>query len=273
MPVKHFVISPEKVQLDKSAQIQAELDRKVIHQTAKSAREQANDRQMAAAETLEFVPGRVIVKVNVEFKNGHRFEDGTEIRLERQYNNFNRRETEPVNATVISAEYIPSGAEILINHNALHDTNRLFDYPEQFSPEGATDIRYYSLPEDDCYAWRTVGGFQPLKGFEFGLRCFRPYSGLIQGIEPKIINDTLFVLTGELAGKVVGTLKASDYEIVYRSRETGQEERLIRFRHSDKEEIEREEVMYINDYLTEQVLEGEILVGLSPTNCKTISNA
>jgi hypothetical protein len=70
--------------------------------------------------------GRVIIKINLESKNTHTFADGTKIRLERQYDNFNMRYVKPVNAEVVSSKYIPEGSEILIHHNATHDTYRLF---------------------------------------------------------------------------------------------------------------------------------------------------
>ena len=64
---------------------------------------------------MRAVEGRVIISVDHEKKNSHTFEDGTTIRLERDWNNLNRRETQPVNAIVIDGEGIKDGAEILIH--------------------------------------------------------------------------------------------------------------------------------------------------------------
>ena len=64
---------------------------------------------------------RVIIKVDLESKNSHTFKDGTKIRLERIYDNFNMRYVKPVNGIVVNAKDIPEGAEILIHHNATHD--------------------------------------------------------------------------------------------------------------------------------------------------------
>lgn len=267
---KHFVVNPSKEDFDRGALAKSQLEEKLIHETVKSVREKANDKAMSRQETLKWIAGRVMVKLDVEAKNWHTFEDGTKIRRERKYNEFNMRVVQPVNATVISAEYIPCGTQILISHNAIHDTNKIFDYQKLSGEEEATDIRYYSIPEEDCYAWLDLDGtWKPLKNFEFGLRVFEPYKGILEGIEPAQIKDTIYVTTGDLAGNIVGTLKAADYQIVYQDK-TGREGNLIRFRHSSDENFEREEVAYINHELTEKLKAGELLVGLTPTDAKTI---
>ncbi len=56
---------------------------------------------------LKHTEGRIIVSVDIEAKNYHTFAGGIVIRRERQFDNLNRRETEPVNGFVISAKYIP----------------------------------------------------------------------------------------------------------------------------------------------------------------------
>lgn len=214
--------------------------------------------------------GRVVIKVDVESKNSHRFEDGTVIRLERQFDQFNRRISEPVNAEVISAEKIPKGSEILISHNALHESNRVYDYNKISGAAEASNIRIFSLPEQDCYAWRDESGvLKPLTNFAFGLRLYQPYNGVLSGIENKVIPDVLFVLTGELKNKVVHTLKASDYQIIFQG-VNGKEDTVIRFRHFENEVHEREEVLAINWELTQKVLNGELLVGYEASKAKNI---
>jgi negative regulator of sigma E activity len=92
---------------------------------------------------------------------------------------------------------------------------------------------------------------------------------MLEGIEPKLVPDVLYVTTGSMKGNVVRTLKACDYEIVFQGLQ-GREERLIRFRHFPDEDNEREEVIAIDGYLTDLVNEGKLLVGLTPLNAKTI---
>lgn len=268
---KHFIVNPSKEKIDRAELVKSQLEEKLIHATVKSARDKANEEALKKKDGLKYRHGRVIVKIDVESKNSHTFEDGTVIRRERKYNEFNMRIVQPVNAIVISAEYIPCGTQILINHNAIHDTNKIFDYPELTGKEAETDVRYFSMPEEDCYAWLDGEEWKPLRNFEFALRVFEPYKGFLTGIEPTKIKDTLYVTTGKLKGKVVGTLTAADYEIVYQDK-TGREGNLIRFRHSEDENFEREEVIYINDYLTERLNNGELLVGLTAADAKTIVN-
>lgn len=218
---------------------------------------------------LQAVEGKVIISVDLESKNSHTFSDGTKIRLERQYNNLNRRETHPVNATVISGEGIKSGSQILIHPNMTHETYRIYDYAPLSGALEGSDIKYYSIPSEQCYAWLDGDEWKPLKGFDFGLRVYVRYNGVIEGIEPSLLKDILYVTTGELKGKVVHTLKSCDYEIIFQGI-NGQEDRLIRFRHFPDENNEREEVIAIDDSLTEKLNSKELLIGLSPTKAKTI---
>ena len=269
---KHFIISPERETVNKQILLQTQIEESKIHKDVQAQREQANRERLTRKEKLSHVQGRVVIKIDVEGKNSHRFDNGMVIRRERQYNEFNRRITEPVNAVVISADYIPAGAEILIGHNSLHDTNKLFNYDNLSGAAEATDVRYYSLPEEDCFAWRGKDGvMKPLKNFEFGLRVFEPYKGVMIGVPPTVLKDKLFVTTGKLSGKVVGTLKSADYEIVYQGL-NGKEERLIRFRHSPDSDFEKEEVAYIDHNLTKRVRKGELLVGLSVSDAKKLND-
>jgi hypothetical protein len=218
---------------------------------------------------LQAVEGKVIISVDLESKNSHTFSDGTKIRLERQYNNLNRRETHPVNATVISGEGMKSGSQILIHPNMTHETYRIYDYAPLSGIIEGSDIKYYSIPEEQCYAWFDGDTWKPLKNFDFALRVYIPYAGLVDGIEPTLVKDVLYVTTGEFNGKVVHTLKSCDYEIIFQG-PNGQEDRLIRFRHFPGQEHEREEVIAVDEYLTKKVNNKELIIGLSPLKAKTI---
>lgn len=217
---------------------------------------------------LKHIEGRVVCSVDLEMKNSHRFSDGTTIRLERQYNNFNKRETEPVNGFVISAENIPIGSEILIHHNSLHDVNRIYNYQALSGAEVSSSTKYYSIPETECFAWRNKDGkLMPMKNFAFALRVFEPYNGILEGIQPKLVKEVLYITTGEMKGLVCHVLKASDYEIVFQGQE-GREERIIRCRHFEDEANEREEIVAISNSLTRKVNDGKLLVGLSVSDAK-----
>ena len=94
---------------------------------------------------LKAPSNRVIIKVDLESKNSHTFKDGTKIKLERVYDNFNMRYVKPVNAEVVDAKDIPTGAEILIHHNATHDTYKIFNY-QRPTTEASSDIQYFQYP-------------------------------------------------------------------------------------------------------------------------------
>lgn len=224
---------------------------------------------------LKHVEGRVIVSINLEGKNVHRFADGTVIRLERQYNNLNRRETEPVNAMVISGNNIPSGVEILIHPNAVHDTNRVFNYKKLSGKDEASDVKYYAIRESDCFIYLDSDGtWKPLHPFETALKVFVPYSGILQGIEPKELSDTLYVTSGRLKGNVVKTIKASAYVVIFQNTD-GKEGQLIRFRPDghitgDKTKDREPEAIAILHSETKKVLNGEYLVGISISDAKSL---
>lgn len=221
---------------------------------------------------LQYTKGQVVIRIDIDGKDKHIFEDGTEIKVIRRVNNLNRRHTEPVNAFVVSAENIPEGSEILIHHNSLHDTYRIFNYQPLSGEVIAKRILYYSIPESECFVWRETeqDKWKPCKDFALGLRVFRPYKGIMQGIEPTLIKDCLYITSGELKGNVCYTLKSCDYEIIFLDH--GKENRLIRCRHREgEEEYDREEIVGIANLLTDELNCGELLVGYEPENAKKLN--
>jgi len=218
--------------------------------------------------------GRIIISMDMESKNFHQFEDGTKIRLERDYNNLNKRYTMPVNATVIASEYIPEGSQVLVHHNACHDVNRIFNYKPLSGEDIARDIRYFSLLESEVYLYREQGEkeWKPTKGFATALRLFKTYSGIIEGIEPSVVKDKLYITSEcSLQHKVVSVLKSSDYTIIYMG-DDGKDKEVIRLRHWEEEiEQEREEVVAIDHKLTEQVRIGAYLVGVHVSDAKQLN--
>jgi len=213
---------------------------------------------------------RVIIKVDLESKNSHTFKDGTKIKLERQYDNFNMRYVKPVNAEVVNAKDIPAGAEILIHHNATHDTYKIFNY-QRPTAEASSDIQYFSIPIEECFMWREEKGstWNALNNFITGLRIFEPYSGNLQGIDPSLIKNKIYVTSGELAGNVVGTVISSDYEIIYQN-DDGTEGKIIRLRYYP-EGNDRNEVISVEHEYTERVKNGELLVGYSISDAKKLN--
>lgn len=222
---------------------------------------------------LGHVEGRVLCKCDLQYKNNHTFSDGTTIRLERQFDSFDRRYTEPIQGTVISAENIPEGAIVLFHHNSIHDVHRLFHTGQLSGEEIASQINLYSIPETECFAWKELTGtWMPTKGYDFALRVFKPYHGIISGIEPTKFKNTLYMTTGDYKGLVVRTIQAVDYEIIFREPTTGQESRLIRCRpYGNEKEHREEEVVAIDHKMTEQVKNGDLYIGLSKDDCKPLN--
>lgn len=219
---------------------------------------------------LKAPTNRVIIKVDLESKNSHTFKDGTKIKLERVYDNFNMRYVKPVNAEVVDAKNIPTGAEILIHHNATHDTYKIFNYQKP-TTEASSDIQYFSIPIEECFMWRTEKSstWNALNNFVTALRIFKPYKGMLDGIQPELLNNKLYITSGDLKGKVVNTVISSDYEIIYQ-KEDGTEGRIIRLRYFP-DGSDRNEIIAINDYMTEMVENGDLLIGYNKSDAKKLN--
>lgn len=218
---------------------------------------------------LKAPTNRVIIKVDLESKNSHTFKDGTKIKLERVYDNFNMRYVKPVNAEVVDAKDIPTGAEILIHHNATHDTYKIFNY-QRPTTEASSDIQYFSIPIEECFMWREGKGsiWNALNNFVTALRIFKPYKGMLQGIEPEVMNNKLYITSGELKGRAVNTVISSDYEIIYQN-DDGTEGRIIRLRYYP-DGNDRNEIIAINDNMTELIENGDLLVGYNKSDAKQL---
>lgn len=217
---------------------------------------------------LKHVKDRVIVVIDMQKKNSHRFQDGTTIRIERGYDNFNMRHVNPVNAVVISADGIPENAEIIIHHNAVHDTYRIFNY-RQSSDIG--DVRYFSVPVNECFAWydKENKKWMPFDGFDFALRIFKPYTGILQ-VEPDLVKNVLWMTTGRYANTAMQTIKHTDYEMIFQD-VNGREGRLIRVRTKENKRDQREEeTVFEQKDITKKILKGELLVGLTKTDAKPL---
>lgn len=262
---KHFLLNPNLEHQDKDVVLSLEKDGQQRYDSHFTSRKDRDISALTESDNLRHVEGKVIVKIDMDSKDSWTFENGTKIEYKRRFNNFNTRETQPVNAIVISGENIPKDSEILIHPNAIHDSNRIFDYKDK-----SDNIRYYSIHNDMCFAWHDGEDWKPLEPFAFALNVFEPYKGLIQGLPPTQLKDTLYVLDGELKGKVVKTLVACSYTIVFQGR-SGREENIIRFRPFGEPKAKREEeAIAILNYETKKVLSGELLIGITEKDAVTI---
>lgn len=221
--------------------------------------------KIAQEDNLFHVEGRVVIKIDIDSKDSWTFADGTKIEYKRRFNTFNQREASPVNAIVISGEGMQPKSEILIHPNAVHDSNRIFSYKDKND-----SIKYYSIPIDMCFAWHDGNDWKPLPPFDFALNVFKPYEGKIDGIQPIQLKDTLYVLTGELAGSVVKTIPFSSYVIIFQGK-AGREEHLLRFRPFGDEKTKREEeaIAILHDE-TKAVKNNKLLIGIELSDIKTL---
>lgn len=264
---KHFLINTEIENLD-SKEIEAiQKEKATLLYENRASLDHLAQEVLFENDEIKCVPDKVIVKIDNNSKDYHTFEDGTKITRLRRFNNLNFRETSPVNAWVIDAENIPKGVEILVHHNSIHDSNKIFGYKDK-SP----DISYYSILINDCFLWKDEDGkWKPINPFETALRVFKPYTGKLDNIEPTLMPDMLYVTSGSLKGNIVKTLKACDFEVVFQG-SNGREQRIIRFRPDGcvKSRREPEAIAILND-LNEMLFNGELLVGLTPSDAKTLN--
>ena len=224
---------------------------------------------------MKHVQGRIIVKADKDGKNWHTFSNGQKIRLEREYDNLDKKHTSQVLGEVVSGEYVPSGAMILFHHNSMHPVNQIFNHSELNGEELASGIQVYSIPETECYLWKMPGAekWNPLKGFATALRVFKPYDGFIAGVLPEKMNNILYITSGELKGKVCHTLKACDMPLIFNN-EAGIEETIIRLRHFEGDVLnEREEVIAVDKVLTKAVKSGKLLVGIDNNHCSSLASS
>ena len=273
MSTKYFVFGkaglPSKETIKR---IQA--DREALLKNGDEVRDKDAMLQLSEEDFLIHVDGRIVVKLDIENKERYTFDGGLTIKRERRFNQFNLRIANPVQCTAISGEGIPKGAEMLVDHNAFHESNRINDYKNSFENDGSDRVRYFALPTYECYAYREwKGDWKPMPPFEFALRVFKPYTGILEGIEPTVLKDTLYVTSGELKGNVVKTLKGCDYQIIFAS-DDGREDYLIVFRpFGDLKRHMEEEAIAILHEETEKVNSGEYLVGYELSDAKKLNDA
>jgi hypothetical protein len=131
-------------------------------------------------------------------------------------------------------------------------------------------MQYFSIPIEECFMWRDKKGstWNPLNNFITGLRIFEPYTGFLEGIDPILVKNKIYVTSGELEGNVVGTVISSDYEIIYQD-DDGTEGKIIRLRYYP-EGNDRNEVISIEHEMTNKVKNGDLLVGYNVSDAKKL---
>lgn len=222
--------------------------------------------------SLKAVNGSVITKVKMDGKDSYTFESGLKIAIQRNTENFDKKYTTISQGEVVDSEYIPLGATIYFNHNSTHEMYRIYNYKNISGEDIKSNVAYFSIPEDQCYLWRMgEGELQPLKNFVTAMRVFKPYHGILEGIDPTLLKNVLYITSGELKGNVCHTLKAADYQLTFLDID-GRDHSVIRVRHSEDHEFEREELVATNQDYTKKVEKGELYVGLTTTDCRPLKS-
>jgi hypothetical protein len=96
---------------------------------------------------LKAPSNRVIIKVDLESKNSHTFKDGTKLKLERVYDNFNMRYVKPVNAEVVDAD----GTAIVSNE--VYSTNSTTPQFVALRGATATQLERHGFPRARELSW------------------------------------------------------------------------------------------------------------------------
>lgn len=209
---------------------------------------------------MKAIKGKSLVRVDINKKNWHTFESGLRIEIRRGYNNFDQREVRPVQGICEDSEKIPKGSEVLVHHNATHDTYKVFN-EKKLGEEN--DIVLFSVPDNFIYAYREEGSkeWMPLEGFMIVKRVFQPtvMDAKIY-IPTQVLKNRLYVSRGTFEGLCINTAIACDYEIVFQGT-NDQEQRLIRMR--DTSNLEYNECLGVDYEYTEKINKGELLVGLT----------
>ncbi len=210
--------------------------------------------------------GNIIVAIDIYKKDKHRFSNGIEIQLERNWNNFNMIERNPIQGMVVDwygdvPRETDKRIEIIFQHTVYHDSYRIFNSAN--ASKEMDDIRYYSVPIDLCYFWRYEGEeWQPMPNCLITTRVWKPYKGFLI-MPPTQIKERLYVLEGEFKGNIVVTSKNCDYEVIFQG-DNGKQAYIISTR------ADRDEILAIDNGLTELYNNGDILIGRTADEAKQV---
>jgi len=265
---KYFLVSNEVNSVSKEAI--AEIEERSARNKQEHWEKTLADFQLELAKRKDAVTpanDRVLIIADLHSKSTYRFANGMEISLVRNVDNMNRRQTQPVNGIVLNAKNIPTGSEIIMHHNALDGNNELVNYKRL--GEESQNVKYLSVPEHDCYLYRLPNSekWLPCEGFATALRCYTPYSGIIEGIKPTRLKNRLLITSGKYKGQVCLVANGADYQMVFQGL-NGREQNVIRLRTFEYENFERDEIIGVDHENTRLYNAGKLLAGITPDDAK-----
>lgn len=214
--------------------------------------------------------GNLIFKIDTKQKEKYALTKDVTIHIERGYN-FNLREDRAAFGYVIDGEGLPSGAMLLCNYLALEPTYEITNETILTDAEKSEGFKVFSIPLDMAFCYNNGDGWKPCKSYLITKRIFKPYTGNLQGIEPELVKNRMYVEKGivewegeseDLSGKVVVSLENCDYEIIFHTPDH-REHRLIR-------SMDRE-IIAIDEGITDKLIKNKYLVGHSKQDCKYLN--
>lgn len=223
---------------------------------------------------IRAMPGNLLIAMDIKNKEIYNLTDDIQIELSVGFN-FNRRIDAPSIGVLIDGGEMPKGCFVMLHHNCSQSGHDIEGYDLLTPEQVKKGFKAYNLPLDMCYFYFDKGDWQPCQDIVRTLRLYTPYVAPLGGLvlpemlaKPQLIEDRLLVINGiddwedckvDISRNVFIVTKYADYEMLYHN-EKNKEASVIRTR--------TRELVAIDGELTEKVLSGEILVGVSDTDCK-----
>lgn len=220
---------------------------------------------------MKALRNRALIKMNLKQNAKYAFDSGVVIDLEHGFN-FNLREDRGTKGYIIDGCGLPEGTEVLV-HYLSSEPQYLVSNEEILTEEEKTEgYKVFAIPEDNVFIYMDKNGeWKPCKEFLITTRIYKPYTGIMVGVEPQLVTNRMYVISGsddwddeqnDLSGKVLVTLDHADYEIIFYSKDN-KEGRIIRTR--------TREIQAVDEFLTKKVKKGEYIIGRSPSEAKTLN--
>ncbi len=214
--------------------------------------------------------GSILVKLDTKQKEKYNLTKDVKIEIERGYN-FNLREDRASMGYIVEGGGLKEGDYCLLNYLALEQGYIIQDENILTKEEKKEGFKVLSVPKDMVFATSPDGkDWTPCKNFFLTLRIFKPYGGMILGVEPELVKEKLYVVKGfdeydgkktDLSGKVMCVTANSAYVIEWHNTEN-REEKLIR--------TMGRELLAIDHSMTDEVKKGNYLIGIETTDCKKL---
>ena len=208
---------------------------------------------MGYSKNLKAPPGMILVKVEMHNKENIKFASGETIVVERGYD-FNLRQDKPSIGIMVDGGDAPAGSLVLIHHNSTESSYEVFNY------ENEKDHKLYSIPKDMVFLYRKDGEWFPFENFVISSRIFKPYKGILIGVDGSVVKNRMYIHRGLHEGNACVTLVNCDYELIFYI--DGKENRIIRTR--------TREILGIDVELTELIKKGEYEIGLNTSEAKKL---